>query len=161
MASRRRRRAVRLGIPALVIGVLSFVALWRVGVVPTTLEPGAAPSRRPAPLPPLTSPPDVLVPESIGRQALLERVAISTIPSARTLWVGANGIRLFIVLDPDVKRSHEARVVEGGRVTLVGLVRRAPSADVAMRQWRVDAETARTVETAGIYLHVTEVRAAG
>ena len=135
--------------------------MWRVGVVPTSLNSAGTPSRRPEPLSPLTSTPEVLVRDSIGRQARLERVAIATIPSARTLWIGADGRRLFVVLDPDVKRSHEARVVEGGRVTLIGLVRQAPSADVAMRQWMVDAETAHTVETGGIYLHVTEVRAAG
>jgi hypothetical protein len=104
------------------------------------------------------SPPDILLPASIGRQAFLERVAIDTVPSARTLWIGADGTRVFVVLDPDVKLSHEARVVEGGRVTLIGLVRRAPAADTAMRQWALDAGTAQTVEQGGTYLHVTEVR---
>src|SRR5688500_18998278 len=159
MASRKRRRAVRVGVPALVIGILTFVALWRVGM-PRTPNAGESPVQRPAPLSPVSSPPDVLRPASIGRQAFLERVAIDTIPSARTLWIGADGARLFVVLDPDVKQSHEARIVEGGRVTLIGLVRRAPTADTAMRQWALDADTARTVEQAGIYLHVTEVRPA-
>jgi hypothetical protein len=160
MASRKRRRAVRLGVPALVIGILTFVALWRVGM-PTTPNAGESPVQKPAPLPPVTSPPDILMPASIGRQAFLERVAIDTIPSARTLWIEADVARVFVVLDPDVKQSHDAHLVEGGRVTLIGLVRRAPTADTAMRQWALDADTARTVEQAGIYLHVTEVRPAG
>ena len=157
MASRRSRRAIRLGIPGLIVGLLAFVALWRVGT-PTTSSPGAAPVQKPARLPPVSSPPDILLPASIGRQAFLERVAIDTVPSARTLWIGAGGTRVFVVLDPDVKLSHEARVVEGGRVTLIGLVRRAPAADTAMRQWALDAGTAQTVEQGGTYLHVTEVR---
>jgi hypothetical protein len=44
-------------------------------------------------------------------------------------------------------------------VTLIGLVRAAPAVDVAVRQWSIDAATARAVEQAGTYLYVTEVRA--
>jgi hypothetical protein len=160
MTSRRSRRAIRLGIPGLIVGILAFAALWRVGTSTPRPQPGA-PTQKPAPLPPVSSPPEILVPASIGRRAVLERVAIDTIPSARTLWIGAGGQRVFVVLDPDVKRSDEAQVVAGGRVTLVGLVRRAPTADAAMRQWALDAETAHTVEQGGTYLHVTEVRPAG
>jgi hypothetical protein len=46
----------------------------------------------------------------------------------------------------------------GARITLVGLVRSAPASDVAMRQWLLDADTARAVEEGGVYLHATEVR---
>jgi hypothetical protein len=159
VASRRSRRALWLGIPGLIVGVLAFVALWRVGTPPPR-EPGAAPAQKPVPLPPVSSPPEILVPASVGRRAVLERVAIDTIPSARTLWIGADGGRVFVVLDPDVKRG-DTPVVAGGRVTLIGLIRRAPTADIAMRQWAVDADTAQTVERGGTYLHATEVRPAG
>jgi hypothetical protein len=160
VASRRSRRAIRLGIPGLIVGILAFAALWRVGT-PTSRQSTGAPTQKPAPLPPVSSPPEVLFPASVGRRAVLERVAVDTIPSARTLWIGADGQRVFVVLDPDVKRIDDARVVAGGRVTLIGLVRRAPTADTAMRQWALDADTARTVEQVGTYLHVTEVRPAG
>ena len=160
MASRRSRRAIRLGIPGLIVGILAFAALWRVGT-PTTRQAGGAPTQKPAPLPPVSSPPEILFPTSVGRRAVLERVAIDTIPSPRTLWIGAEGRRVFVVLDPDVKRSSDANVVAGGRVTLIGLVRRAPTADTAMRQWALDADTAQTVEQGGTYLHVTEVKPAG
>jgi hypothetical protein len=160
VASRRSRRAIRLGIPGLIVGILAFAALWRVGT-PARPQPGTAPAQKPVPLPPVSSPPEVLFPASVGRRAVLERVSIDTIPSARTLWIGADGQRVFVVLDPDVKRSDNAPVVAGSRVTLIGLVRRAPPADTAMRQWALDPDTARTVEQGGTYLHVTEVKTAG
>jgi hypothetical protein len=160
VASHRTRRAVRLGIPGLIVGLLAFGALWRLGSSgrPQTT---AAPAQKPAPLPTITAAADVAAPESVGRRTVLESVPIVSIPSPRTLWIGPPSARVFVVLDPDVKISHEARVTEGARVTLIGLVRRPPAADVAIRQWTIDAETARLLEAAGAYLHVTEVRPAG
>jgi hypothetical protein len=157
---RRRPRAVRLGIPALIVATLTLVALWRVGT-PRTATDGPAPAdARRAPLEPLTQLAEVLADNSIGRRASLDNVRIREIPSARTLWVGGDDDRVFVVLDPDVKKSHEALVVAGARVTLIGLVRPSPKADVAARQWSLDTATAQTVEEGGTYLHVTEVRPA-
>src|SRR5688572_16295880 len=156
----RRPRAVRLGIPALIVAGLTLVALWRVSS-PSPPAAGEARARaRSAPLGPLTNLAEVLADNSIGRRASLENVQIRETPSARTLWLGSGDDRVFAVLDPDVKRSHEARIVAGARVTLVGLVRPSPMADVAIRQWSLDAATAQTVEEGGTYLHVTEVRPA-
>jgi hypothetical protein len=159
VASRKRRRALQLGIPALVIGGLMFVALWRVGT-PTARRSNNTAASKPVPLPPVATPAEVLLPTSIGRQASLENVRIMSVPSARTLWVGSEAVRVFVVLDPDVKQSHEARLSEGAHVSLIGLVRRAPAPAEAMRQWMLDAETAEIVRDGGIYLHVTEVRPA-
>lgn len=156
---RRGRRAVRLGIPALIVGVLTFAALWRVGSTgPSRSDP--ATGQKPAPLPAITELNEVMATSAIGRRASLENVAIREVPSARTLWIGTGSDRVFVVLDPDVKRSHEARLVEGARVTLIGLVRPSPAADVAIRQWSLDPATAQTVQQAGTYVHVTEVRPA-
>ena len=47
----------------------------------------------------------------------------------------------------------------GARVTVLGLVRAAPTEDTAMRQWAIDAATAAALRERGTYLHVTEVRA--
>ena len=143
--------------PGLIVAGLMLVALWRVGApsAPAGSQRGTA---RPAPLEPLSDLAEVLADNSIGRRASLENVEISGIPSARTLWIGSGGDRVFVVLDPDVKKSHEARVAPGARVTLIGLVRPAPKADVAVRQWSLDPAIARTVEEGGTYLHVTEIR---
>ena len=161
MERRRRPRAVRLGVPALIVATLTLVALWRVGAPRPAPDGPAAAGARSAPLEPLTQLAEILAGNAIGRRASLDNVRISGIPSARTLWVGGGDDRVFVVLDPDVKKSHEALVVEGGRVTLIGLVRPSPTADVAARQWSLDPATARTVEEGGTYLHVTEVRPAG
>jgi hypothetical protein len=157
---RRRPRAVRLGIPALIVATLTLVALWRVGAPRSAGDGQASANARPAPLEPLTQLAEVLADNSIGRRASLDNVVISAMPSARTLWVGGEDDRVFVVLDPDVKKSHEALMVEGARVTLIGLVRPSPKADVAARQWTLDPGTAQTVEEGGTYLHVTEVRPA-
>ena len=138
-----------------------FAALWRVSVPRRAADPAVADARPAAPLPALTEMADLLAANTIGRRASLENVPIRAVPSARTLWIGTSDTqRLFVVLDPDVKRSHEARVVEGARVTLIGLVRPSPAPEVAIRQWSLDPETAQTVTDGGTYLHVTEIRPA-
>ncbi len=161
MPRRARQRAIRLGIPALIVAALSFVALWRIGAPAPPQGEGAPPATRPAPLPPLTQLAEVVASNAIGRRASLENVLVRDTPSARTLWIGnSDEDPVFAVLDPDVKRSHEARLVAGGRVTLIGLVRPSPRTDVAVRQWNVDAETAARVVEGGTYVYVTEVRPA-
>ncbi len=157
-----RPRVVRLGIPTLIVAALALVALWRVGapVTPSPADGGAARAtgERPGPL---TQIADLLTDNAVGRQASLEGVDVREVVSARTFWLGAGDAEpAFAVLDPDVKRTGDAPIVAGARVTLIGLVRPAPSADVAIRQWMLDAPTAQRVAEGGTYLHVTEVRPA-
>ena len=54
---------------------------------------------------------------------------IRDVPSARTLWIGdSDDDRVFVVLDPDVKNVGAVAAREpGSRVTLLGLVRAAPT----------------------------------
>ena len=155
----RRPRAVRLGLPALFVAVLTFVALWRV-TAPVTPAHDSAPSSGPTLLAPLTQIAEVLVDNSVGRRASLEQVVIRAVASPRTLWIGSDSERVFVVLDPDVKNTYSVALQPGARVTLVGLVRASPPEDVAMRQWQLDQETAKTVRDRGTYLHVTEIRPA-
>lgn len=143
----------------LIVGVLTFAALWRLGT-PGRDEQSAAARPTPAALPPVGSAAEVLLPTSIGRQALLENVAVLAVPSPRTLWIGDDAVRVFVVLDPDVKRLADVALEGGARATFLGLVRRAPAPETAVRQWGIDAETAEVVRDGGIYLHVTEIRAA-
>ena len=137
------------------------VALWRLGA-PSPPESGETPpaAATPAPIEPLTQLAEVLADNSIGRRASLDNVEIGETPSPRTLWIGTGDERVFVVLDPDVRSIDDARIATGARVTLVGLVRPSPRADVAVRQWSLDPATAQTVEAGGTYLHVTEVRPA-
>ena len=153
----RRPRAVRLGVPALFVAILTFVALWRVSGPPpasSTESPGSPAEV----LAPLTQIAEVLAENSIGRQASLENVIVREAPSPRTLWIGADGDRVFVVLDPDVKNLSGTPLRPGASVTLLGLVRAAPTEETAMRQWAIDAATAAALKERGTYLHVTEVR---
>ena len=161
-----RRHAVRLGIPALVVAGLAMVALWRVGEPENTPDPvattGSQPgSRAPAtPDTPLNRLADLLTDNAIGRQASLEGVEVRQVTSDRTFWVGdINEPPAFAVLDPDVKRRGMTTLTPGTSVTLIGLVRPAPAPEEAMRQWKVDAATARALQERGTYVHVTEIHA--
>ena len=154
----RRPRAVRLAIPGFIVAVLAVVALWRVGAPPAS-SPESAESVREV-LAPLTQLAEVLADNSIGRQASLENVTVREVPSPRTLWIGAGGDRVFVVLDPDVKNLSATALRPGASVTLLGLVRAAPAEDAAMRQWAIDAATATLLREGGTYLHATEIRSA-
>ncbi len=157
-----RRHAVRLGIPGLVVAGLAMVALWRVGPPPieraTTGTSGTAVPRAVAA--PLTTLAELVATNAVGRQASLESVEVREVTSPRTFWIGTSaGERAFVVLDPDVKRTDGAGVAPGQRVTLIGLVRPAPDAETAIRQWKIDEATAKSLVERGTYLHVTEIRA--
>ena len=151
----RRPRAVRLAIPGAIVAILTFVALWRVSAPSAPESRGT--SIRVQPLEPLTQLAEVLADNSIGRRASLEHVVIRAVPSPRTLWIGDDDHPVFVVLDPDVQNPANVPLTVGSRVTLIGLVRAAPSEDDAIRQWALDPATAKTVREGGTYLHVTEI----
>jgi hypothetical protein len=156
----RRRNAVRLGIPALIVAVLTFIALWRVGI-PTEPSSGASGGeRRGAPAAdPITTIGDIIGVNASGRRATLESVEILQVASPRTFWIGPpEGQTVFAVLDPDVRRHPDVRMTPGARVSVTGLVRPSPAPEQAMRQWQLDEATARVDQARGTYLHVTEIR---
>jgi hypothetical protein len=163
MTNMARRHAVRLGIPAVIVGLLAIVALWRVGPPPESRDAvattGTAVSE---PLPsPLTTLADVLTANAIGREASLENVAIRQIVSERTFWMGSRVEEsAFAVLDPDVKRVADPKVAPGSRVTVIGLVRPAPDPEKAIADWKIDTATAKTLQERGTYVQVTELRSA-
>jgi hypothetical protein len=159
----RRRDVVRLGVPALIVAALAIVALWRIGMpVQNLTTVGTTGTAVPGPSVPLTQVADLLLETSAGRKASLERVQVRQVTSPRTFWIGGDAAetRAFVVLDPDVKRSAPAPIVAGEQVSLIGLVRPAPSVALAMRQWSLDEATAREVVDRGTYLHATEVHPA-
>ena len=162
---RRRRAAVHLAIPGLIVAVLAVVALWRVAPPPETAATDgvatAGGGERPAePRAPLTTIVDLLVEKSVGREAALAAVTVRDVTSPRTFWIGEpRRVPVFVVLDPDVKRFGVAEVTPGMRVTLVGLVRPAPVAQRAIQQWQIDSATADALIQIGTYLHATEIHA--
>jgi hypothetical protein len=159
----RRRAAVRLAIPGLIVAVLAVVALWRVAPPPDTaaMNDAAGGGEQPdEPLAPLTTLVDLLVENAIGREASLAAVTVREVTSPRTFWIGEpRRVPVFVVLDPDVKRVGVTAVTPGMRVTLVGLVRPAPVAQRAIQQWQIDSATADALIQIGTYLHATEIHA--
>jgi hypothetical protein len=156
----RRRHVVRLGIPALIVAGLAVVALWRVGApLDDRSVTGTSDTASSMHDLPLTRVADLAVDNAAGRRATLENVAVAQVTSLRTFWIGEGDHSAFVVLDPDVKRDVDVRIVPGARVTLIGLVRPAPPAADSMRQWQIDAATADTLVSHGTYLHATEIRA--
>jgi hypothetical protein len=158
---KRPRKAVRVGVPILVIGLLALAALWRIGA-PTDVAGTGATAR----LDPLTRIGDIGAATSALRRASLEHVRIIGLPSERTAWIDSGSTplataaseRVFAVLDPDVKRADGVEWAPGARVTLIGIVRPSPAAADAMRQWHIDEATAADLQQRGVYLHVTEIR---
>ena len=160
----RRRVAVRLGIPALIVALLALVALWRIGPPPderkAVATTGTSAREKPAALLPLTTLADVLTANALGRQASLEDVEVRQVVSERTFWIGSGAEETaFVVLDPDVKRADAPRIGPGMRVTLIGMVRPAPNPTEAIAQWKIDTGTAKLLQERGTYLQVTEVHA--
>jgi hypothetical protein len=156
-----RRRAVKLGIPALIVAGLAVVALWRVGPPPAKNNAvgttGTEATR--VVTTPLAEVAELLTNNAVGREAWLERVQIRQRVGDRYLWIGSGDARpVFVVLDADVKRDHPIDLSPGRRVTFIGIVRPVPKADDAVKEWHVSPATATLVEESGTYLHATEIR---
>jgi hypothetical protein len=157
-----RRAVVRLGIPALIVAVLAVVALWRIGPPPqrdasavgtrgTSVEKTLAA--------PLTTLAEVMSNNAVGREASLEHVSIRERAGDRFYWIGSGDERpIFVVLDPDVKRTTATTLRPGARVTLIGIVRPVPTVQDVEQQWHLPAATATLIAESGTYLHVTEIR---
>src|SRR4051812_45550663 len=117
---RRPRKAVRIGVPILVIGLLALAALWRIGAPADSSHSG--PAER---FEPLTRIGDVTAATSALRRASLENVRIIELPSDRTAWIDSGSAplaapaaeRVFAVLDVDVKRAAGVVWEPGARVT--------------------------------------------
>ena len=158
-----RRGVVKLGIPALVVGGLAAIALWRVGPPPASTgevgTTGAGVSEGVTPA--LSTVAELLTNNAVGREASLEHVLVRERVADRYLWIGRGDERpVFAVLDEDVKvdTQHPVDLSPGKRVTLIGIVRPVPKAGEAVKQWDVPPATGALIEESGTYLHVTEIR---
>jgi hypothetical protein len=154
---------VRLGIPAVIVAALAIVALWRVGPPPQQNANAAVGTSGSTSVKAITQPvktvAELLTTNAVGREASLEDVLVREQVGDRFYWIGSGDERpVFVVLDPDVKRVTATTLRPGARVTLLGIVRPAPAADEAERQWHLPAAIAGLVADSGTYLHVTEIR---
>jgi hypothetical protein len=133
---RRRRPAVVLAVPALIVAVLAIVALMRVGG-PAGQEPGAAGTMG----------------VNEQREASLERIEVRQLTSDRTFWAGEIDQTPIFVVAP-----RPIALEPGAYVSVVGRVEPAPAADVAEREWHVDRATARAVKDVGTYVSARQIK---
>ena len=144
----------------MIVAALAVAALWRVGRPPEQREPDAVPTTGPVAkiTEPVKTMAELLSKNAIGREASLEQVTIRERVGDRFYWIGSGDQRpVFVVLDPDVKRTAATTLRPGARVTLVGLVRPAPTEAEAEQRWHIPAAAAALVADSGTYLHVTEI----
>ena len=158
-----RRAVVRLGIPALIVAALAVIALWRVGPPPERQVSAAVATTGTSPVKAITEPvktiAELVSNNAVGREASLEHVRIRERVGDRFYWIGSGDERpVFVVLDPDVKRTTETTLRPGARVTLIGIVRPVPTADEVQQQWHLPVPVATVIADSGTYLHVTEIR---
>lgn len=136
---RRRRRAVVLGVPALIVAGLAIVALLRVGP-PREGEPGAAGTMG-------------LNPE---REVSIQSIEVRQLTSDRTFWAGAIDEKPVFVVS-----ERAVRLEPGSRVAIVGHVEPALPIETAERRWDIDEATARAVRELGSYVRATSVKLVG
>jgi len=157
-----RRTVVRLGVPALIVAVLAIVALWRVGPPPQQAAAPVGTSGTAAEkvlTGPIKTVAELVSNNAVGREASLEHVRIRERVGDRFYWIGSGDERpVFVVLDPDVKRTTATTLRIGARVTLIGIVRPVPTADEVQQQWHLPVPVATVIADSGTYLHVTEIR---
>jgi hypothetical protein len=158
-----RRAVVRLGVPALIVAALAIAALWRVGPPPREKAADAVAATGKGPAKTIAEPvkrvAELMSNNAIGREASLEHVRIRERVGGRFYWVDSGDQKpVFVVLDPDVKRTTEATLRPGVRVTLVGIVQPMPMTAHIEQQWHLPEATATVIAGSGTYLHVTEIR---
>jgi hypothetical protein len=154
----RRPRAVRLGIPGAIVGVLAIVALWRLGGTPPSGNRGQAAAPVSAPI---TAVVDLVAHNTIGRQASLDRVQVGEMVSARAFWIGTSDEKaVFAALDRAAAVPAGLVIAQGTHIAITGVVQPASDAAAVASRLGIDAATAAAVARQGTYLLVTAVRRA-
>jgi hypothetical protein len=147
----------------LIVAALAVAALWRVGPPPREKPTGPVATSGTSPAKSITEPvktiAEVMSNNAIGREASLEHVRIREMVGERFYWIESGDQKpVFVVLDPDVKRTTETTLRPGARVTLVGIVRPMPMSGQIEQQWHLPEAAAVVIAGSGTYLHVTEIR---
>jgi hypothetical protein len=150
-------------VPGAIVAALAIAALWRVGLPPrdnahdTVATTGKSPATAIAE--PVKTVAELISNNAIGREASLENVRIRERVGDRFYWIESGDQKpVFVVLDPDVKRTTATTLRAGARVTLVGIVRPAPMTAQIEQHWHLPEATATAIADSGTYLHVTEIR---
>jgi hypothetical protein len=73
-------------------------------------------------------------------------------------WLGPRDEQsLFVVLAGADNSTKNAGVGEGDQVSVTGAVQKAPAAQQAKRQWHLNDDAAKRLESQGVYLSATQV----
>jgi hypothetical protein len=91
----------------------------------------------------------------IGKQFTADDVPVQSKLNNHELWIGENNDMLAIVNGPGNDNARD--VGPGNVVNAHGMVKRAPSASVAKREWALSDQDAARLEHEGAYIQVSEV----
>lgn len=95
----------------------------------------------------------------IGEPFDIRNVPVKEKAGDHAIWIGANDIEpMLVVLMGDQAAATVGGVAQGSRVDVTGTVERAPSAEIASKQWSLSADGARRLEQEGAYVQATVIR---
>lgn len=97
----------------------------------------------------------------VGQPFDIRNVPVQEKDGDHALWIGANNMGPMLVVLVGNEATHaDAAIAQGSRVDVTGTVERAPSAQIAQRQWKLSADGAKRLEQEGAYVQATIARPA-
>lgn len=97
----------------------------------------------------------------VGQPFDIRNVPVEEKDGQRALWIGANNIQpMLVVLVGNNAANADAAIAQGSRIDVTGTVERAPSAQIAQKQWQLSADGAKRLEQEGAYVQATIARPA-
>lgn len=92
----------------------------------------------------------------VGQPFDIRDVPITEKDGNNALWIAANNMEpMLVVLVGNEATQAVAGVAQGSRVNLTGTVERAPSAQIARKQWSLSADGTKRLEQEGAYVQAT------
>lgn len=97
----------------------------------------------------------------VGQPFDIRNVPVTEKDGNHAFWIGANGGEpMLVVLVGGEAAAADAAIPQGSRVDITGTVERAPSAQIAQRQWSLSEDGAKRLEQEGAYVQATVARPA-
>lgn len=94
----------------------------------------------------------------VGQPFNIGNVPVEEKDGPRALWIGANNITPMLVVLSGPAVNASANIASGTRISVTGVVERAPSAAQAKRLWSLSDDGARRLEQEGAYVQATQVQ---
>lgn len=97
----------------------------------------------------------------VGQPFDIRNVPVEEKDGDHAVWIGANNLEpMLVVLVGQEATNADAGITQGSRVDVTGTVERAPSAQLAQREWHLSADGAKRLEQEGAYVQATIARPA-